>query len=62
MADEIVQSPCVNICVLGLDKICAGCYRSLEEISAWSDASNSERRQIIRDARQRQEMDSNARA
>ncbi|MFA9420409.1 MAG: DUF1289 domain-containing protein [Gammaproteobacteria bacterium] len=62
MADEIVQSPCVNVCVLGLDKICAGCYRSLEEISAWSDASNSERRQIIRDARQRQEMDSNARA
>lgn len=62
MADEIVQSPCVNVCVLGLDKICAGCYRSLEEISAWSDASNSERRQIIHDARQRQEMDSNARA
>jgi len=53
-----VASPCVNICVLGLDKICAGCHRTLEEITVWSNASNEERRQIVDNARQRQiEMD-----
>jgi predicted Fe-S protein YdhL (DUF1289 family) len=53
MTDE-VPSPCINICVLGLDKICAGCYRSLEEISAWSFANNEERLQIIASARVRE--------
>ncbi len=53
MTDEVL-SPCINICVLGLDKICAGCYRSLEEISAWSFADNEERLQIINSARARE--------
>jgi len=53
MTDE-VPSPCINVCVLGLDKICAGCYRSLEEISAWSIANDEERIQIIASARARE--------
>ena len=53
MCDE-VASPCVNVCVLGLDKICFGCHRSLEEITAWGFASNEERRKIVSNARQRQ--------
>ena len=53
MSDE-VASPCVNVCVLGLNKICFGCHRSLEEITAWSDASNEERQKIVIRARQRQ--------
>jgi len=53
MNDE-VASPCVNVCVLGLDNICFGCHRSLEEITAWSYASNEERRKIVSSSRQRQ--------
>jgi predicted Fe-S protein YdhL (DUF1289 family) len=62
MTDEFVQSPCVNICVLGLDKICAGCYRSLEEITVWSDATKDQRLAIVEAARKRQELDLNGRA
>jgi predicted Fe-S protein YdhL (DUF1289 family) len=50
---EEVSSPCVNVCVLGLDNVCFGCHRTLEEITIWSHASNEERRRIVIDARQR---------
>jgi len=53
MSDEVL-SPCVNVCVLGLDKICFGCHRSLEEITAWGYAGNEERQEIVTRARQRQ--------
>ncbi len=42
MSDEIwkrdeVQSPCVKICVVHPEaRICLGCYRSIDEIAAWS--------------------------
>ncbi len=29
------QSPCISVCRIGPDGWCAGCYRTLEEISGW---------------------------
>jgi predicted Fe-S protein YdhL (DUF1289 family) len=52
-SDE-VASPCINVCVLGLDNICLGCFRSLEEIGAWGNAGNEERRRIVNAARHRE--------
>lgn len=55
MSDKIwsrdeVQSPCVNICVVHPEaRICTGCYRSIDEISAWSRMSNEERADILDD-------------
>ena len=44
----LVVSPCVNVCALdpGTD-ICYGCLRTLDEITGWSQASNSERLEIL---------------
>ncbi len=32
-----IESPCVRICVIHpAERLCAGCYRTVEEIGAWS--------------------------
>lgn len=39
-----VQSPCIQICVVHpTERICTGCYRSIDEISRWSRMSSDER-------------------
>lgn len=42
-----VQSPCVSVCALDDDDICMGCYRSLREISDWSEMNNERRREVV---------------
>jgi len=43
-----IDSPCVNICVIHpREGICAGCYRTLDEISQWSQLPAGERREIM---------------
>lgn len=45
--DEI-ESPCVNICVVHpQERICIGCYRSIDEIGAWSRMTPDERRNVM---------------
>lgn len=44
-----VPSPCISICRMNADRsLCLGCYRSLDEIRAWSRADADERRDIWR--------------
>ena len=46
--EETVASPCISICVIDEpSKLCAGCYRTLEEIAAWIDLSAAARRAIV---------------
>ena len=42
--EQPVASPCISVCVLDVGDICTGCYRSVDEIRAWSAYSNEERR------------------
>ncbi len=45
--DEI-DSPCVKLCVLHpLEGICVGCYRTAEEIAAWSEMEPEARRVLM---------------
>ena len=47
MRDE-VQSPCVKLCVVHPEeRICVGCFRTIEEISTWSRLTPEERRAIM---------------
>ena len=48
-------SPCVSICALGEDEVCAGCYRTADEITDWFLASNDEKREIIERASKRRD-------
>jgi predicted Fe-S protein YdhL (DUF1289 family) len=44
-----VPSPCISICKMNEDRsLCIGCYRSLDEIRAWSAAQADARRNIWR--------------
>ena len=45
--DEKISSPCIQVCVLNDDEICLGCFRNLEEISAWSQSDEYEKQKII---------------
>lgn len=52
-----VQSPCVNICVVHPEaRICTGCLRSIEEITAWSRMSREERAEIMAALPQRADL------
>ncbi len=45
--DEIA-SPCINVCVIHpAERICAGCYRTPEEIASWSRLGAEERARIM---------------
>ena len=47
--DEI-QSPCIKLCVVHPEeRICVGCYRSIDEISTWSRKSHEERAALMAD-------------
>ena len=51
--DEI-DSPCIKLCSIHPgERICIGCYRSIEEIGGWSQLSPEQRREIMADLPQR---------
>lgn len=53
MRDEI-ESPCVKLCVVHPEeRLCVGCYRTIEEISQWSRLTPAARAVIIADLPER---------
>ncbi|SDW24844.1 hypothetical protein SAMN05444358_101314 [Ruegeria halocynthiae] len=45
-----VESPCVQICVVHpTERICTGCFRTIDEISRWSRMDSSERAEIMQE-------------
>lgn len=43
-----VESPCIQICVIQPEtRLCTGCYRSIDEIAAWSGMTAPQRRAIM---------------
>lgn len=54
---DLALSPCINVCALDSgNRLCLGCFRSIDEISLWSRISNDERLNILAAARQRREQ------
>ena len=54
---EAVNSPCVRNCSLDEQRVCRGCYRHLDEIMHWPDASEDRRRDILDRAAARRGLD-----
>ena len=49
-----IASPCVQICVIHpAERICTGCYRTIDEITDWSKLSDAERGQLIEELPER---------
>ena len=53
MTDDVwkraeIDSPCVKLCVIHPEsRTCVGCWRTIDEISAWSRMSADQRREIM---------------
>ena len=56
MSENEPQSPCISVCVLDENDICAGCYRSADEITDWFMASAEQKREMLARARERMEV------
>lgn len=53
----MVDSPCVEVCRMDPAKdVCAGCWRTLDEISRWRDMSDPERTSVIEAIAQRKRV------
>ncbi len=48
-----VSSPCIRACCLDDDDVCLGCFRSLDEITAWGTMSDDERLRCLARCQQR---------
>ena len=43
-----VESPCIKICQIHpAERICVGCFRTIQEIGMWSVMSPEERREVM---------------
>ncbi len=43
-----VPSPCISVCVIDAPTgLCAGCYRTLDEIAGWIGLSAEQRRALV---------------
>ena len=52
--DEPVPSPCISVCRMDAQTgLCAGCYRTLDEIAAWGGMDDDTRRALWRELVQR---------
>lgn len=50
----VVASPCTSVCKLdGATGLCAGCYRTLDEIAGWIAMSDEEKRRVLAELRLR---------
>jgi uncharacterized protein len=46
-AQAPVPSPCISVCRMSpYNGLCVGCFRTLDEIAAWGQASNDTKRAI----------------
>ncbi|MGJ0513961.1 DUF1289 domain-containing protein [Methylocystis sp.] len=49
----MVDSPCVKICELDQDGVCAGCGRTRAEIAGWTSMSEAQKAKVVELAEQR---------
>jgi len=46
--EDLIPSPCASVCRLLPDETCEGCLRTVDEIRAWSMASDADKRAVWR--------------
>jgi len=51
-----VESPCVRNCCLNEQDVCVGCFRSLDEILAWSKVDEAQQLRILENTHKRRQQ------
>lgn len=54
----MIASPCIKLCQMDARRgVCAGCYRTLDEIARWPEMSDAERARLLAElARRRSDL------
>jgi predicted Fe-S protein YdhL (DUF1289 family) len=47
MANEAVESPCVNVCELDSDFVCKGCGRTITEVLKWPEYTDKQKLEVL---------------
>lgn len=55
MIKKKVKSPCQLICTYDDDRVCIGCYRSIEEVAKWDSLTNDEKQKVIENTQKRRQ-------
>ncbi len=55
-----VKSPCVAVCKLDERNVCIGCWRTLEEIAAWSRMNRQQKLVVLENCGQRAQAEKRA--
>ena len=55
MGIEDIVSPCISVCIMNEAGLCAGCYRTVDEISEWWNMSDTERDGVMNTLGEREE-------
>ncbi|MBN3034589.1 MAG: DUF1289 domain-containing protein [Bacteroidales bacterium] len=43
----VVRNPCRNICRYDNDRVCSGCYRTMEEATGWIHMTDAQKLQVL---------------
>jgi predicted Fe-S protein YdhL (DUF1289 family) len=49
-------SPCKSICKLNSQRVCVGCFRTAAEITDWLRLPLEERKRIMKECKEREEL------
>lgn len=44
---KVILTPCIGVCCVGMDDVCEGCFRTLDEIARWGSMDDAERARIM---------------
>lgn len=54
---QMTESPCIAVCQLDDDEhYCIGCYRTPDEIEAWEQLSETEKKQVMAELAERRKQ------
>jgi len=48
-----MESPCIRLCTLDEQDVCIGCNRSMDEITQWHPATDTEKQAIMKRSKAR---------
>jgi predicted Fe-S protein YdhL (DUF1289 family) len=61
-AADSIASPCIDVCRMNASTgLCDGCFRTIDEIAAWSSADAAQKRAILAEADARKKAPREAR-
>lgn len=54
-SEDKLLSPCIRNCCLDEHDVCLGCFRSLDEITGWTQADEQTRQRFLTNAKSREQ-------